>query len=103
MCVDFGGNCLCNHCFPSTWRSVKKNPFWRVDAEASEQFWMLEWQLNHLSNFLQLLADASNILVCDSFGLTNIFVVNGFVLDDDVRIACDLDDPFWRGLDNCKW
>ena len=63
---------------------------------------MLKWQLNHFANLLQLLADSANVLVGNSFGLTNVFVVNRFVLDDDVRVARDLDNPFGRCLNHSE-
>ena len=51
---------------------------------------------------MQLLTDATHVLVGDAFGLANVFVVNRFVLDDNVRIARDLDNPFGRCLNHSE-
>ncbi len=81
---------------------MEKNALWWVNAQTTEQFGVLEWQLNHLTNLLKLLANATNVFVGDAFGLANVFVVNGFILDDDVRVAGDLDDSLWCCLDNSE-
>ena len=70
---------------------MQENTLWWVDAKTTEQFRMLEWQFNHFSNLLQLLADTAYIFVGDAFGLSSIFIINGFVFDDNVRVVGDLD------------
>ena len=103
MSVYFSSNSLCNHRFTSSGWTVKKNSFWRVNSESSEQFRMLQRKFNHFANFLQLLANSTNVLVGDSFRLSDVFIVNRFVFDDDIGIAGDFHDSFWSGLNNCKW
>ena len=100
--VHFGCNRLGNHGLSCTRWPVKENAFRWVDTKASKQLRMLEWQFDHFANLLQLLTNTTNVLVGDAFRLTNVFVVNRFVLDDDVRIAGDFDNPFWRCLDHSE-
>ena len=38
-----------------------------VNAESAEQFGVLEREFDHLTNFLQLLTNASDVLVGDAF------------------------------------
>ena len=67
MSVDFGGHRLGNHGLPRAGRPVKENALRRVNAEASEQFGMLERELDHLTHFLKLLTDAADVFVGDAF------------------------------------
>ena len=71
-----------------------------VDAEPSEEFGVLEGQLNHLTDFLQLLADASDVLVGDALGLTDFVLVDGFVLEHNLRVVRDAHDALGRGLED---
>ena len=96
--VDLGGDRFRDHGLPRSRRTVEKNTLWRVNAEPTEQFWMLEWQLNHLTDLLKLLTYSTDILVGDAFGLTNIFLSHGFVFDDNLGIGGDHHDALGHGL-----
>ena len=66
---------------------MKEDAFGRVNAEASEQFRVLERQLDHLTHFLKLLTDTADVFVGDALGLPNVFLGNGFVFDDNLRVG----------------
>ena len=100
MSVDLRGDGLGDHGLPGAGRAVKQHTLRRVDAESAEQFRMLERQLDHFPHLEQLLTDASNILVRDALGLPNVFLGNGLVLDDDLRVRGDHDDALGHGLNN---
>ena len=44
---------------------MQENPFWRFNTEALKDLRMLQWELDHLPDFLYLLLQAANILVGD--------------------------------------
>ena len=100
--VDFGGHRLGDHGLPRAGGPVKEDAFGRVDAETSEQFRVLERQLDHLTHFLKLLTDTANVFVGDALGLPNIFLGNGFVLDDDLGVGGHHNDALGDGLDHSK-
>ncbi len=63
---------------------------------------MLEWKFDHLANFLQLLADATDVLVGDARDLGILVLVDRFFLDDDLSVGQDLDDSLWARLNNLE-
>ena len=96
--VDFGGHSLGNHGLPCARWPVEENAFRWVNAQPAKQFWMLQRQFNHLTNLLELLADATHVFVGDAFALADFLIGNGFVFDDDFGVRGDLDDALGHGL-----
>ena len=81
---------------------MKEDAFGRVNAEASEQFRVLERQLDHLTHFLKLLTDTADVFVGDALGLPNVFLGNGFVFDDNLGVGGHHNDALGDGLDHSK-
>ena len=102
MGVDLGSDRLRNHRLTRAGWPVKQDAFGRVNTKSAEQFRMFEWQLDHLSNLQELLADTTDVFVGDAFGLADVFLCNGFVLDDDLRVGRDHHDAFGHGLHDGK-
>ena len=96
--VGFGSNSLGDHRFSGSRWTVQQHAFRGVNAKPTEEFRMLEWELNHFTNFLELLADTTDIFVRDAFRLTNVFLGNSLVLDHDFRVRGNHNDAFWHGL-----
>ena len=103
MGIRLSSDRFCNHRFPRAGWAVKQHAFGRVDAETAKQFWMLQREFNHLANLLQLLTNATDVLVGDAFGLPNVLFGNGLVFDDDLGVGGHHYDAFWHGLDDGKW
>ena len=74
----------------------------RVDSETPEQDGVLQREFNHLTNLLQLLPNAADVLVGDGLDLPGFFLVYGILLDDDLSVRQDLDDAFRIGRDDCE-
>ena len=102
MRVDFGRHGLRNHRFPRSGWTVEKHTFGWVNAQAAEEFRVLERQFDHLSDLQQLLPDTTNVLVGDAFGLTDVFLGHSFVFDHDLRVRGHHHDALGHGLDNGK-
>ena len=81
---------------------MEQHAFGRVNAETAEQFRVFERQFDHLTNLLKLLADATDVLVGDAFGLANVFFCHGLVFDDNLGIGGNDDDAFGHGLNDGK-
>ena len=100
MGVDLGGHRLRNHRLPGAGGAVQQHALGWVDAEPSEEFGVLEGQLDHLTDLLQLLADAADVLVGDALGLTDFVLVDGFVFEHDLRVVRNAHDALGRGLED---
>ena len=102
MGVDFGCDRFGDHRLTCAGRAVKQNTFRGVNTEPSEQLWVFEGKFNHFTDFLQLLTDTTDVFVGDAFGLADVFLCNGLVLDDDFSIGVDDHDAFGDRLHNGK-
>ena len=96
--VGLGCNGFGNHRFSGSRWTMQQHAFRRVDSKPTEEFRVLEWELNHLTDFLELLADATDILVRDAFCLADVFLSNSLVLDHDFRVRGNHNDALWHGL-----
>ena len=74
----------------------------RVDSETPEEDGVLQREFNHLTNLLQLLSDATDVLVGDGLNLSGFFLIYGILLDDYLSVREDLYDAFRIGRDDCE-
>ena len=64
---------------------------------------MLKWKFNHFPNFEQLSTYASDVFVGNALRLTHVFLINGFIFNDDFSISSHLNNSFWNGPQYGKW
>ena len=102
MGLSLGSDRLGDQSLARSWRTVQQNPAWWVDSEAAEQHWVLERKFDHFTDFLQLLADATYVLVGDARDLGVLFLIHSLFLDDDLSIGKNLDDALRARLDDLE-
>src|SRR3989338_6577643 len=80
--ICFICNCFCKQCFSCPRRAVKKNSFWRLNAERLKNLRVLQWKLNHLPDFLDFLLQSANVLVSYA-NYFFLFQLNCFWIEDN--------------------
>ena len=84
-------------------RAMQKHALRGVDAQSSEEDWVLQWQLNHLPDVPELVSQAAYVLVGDGLDLSRLLFVNWLLLDYNLSVGQDLNDAFRVGRNYCEW
>ena len=82
---------------------MQKHALRWVDAQSSEEDWVLQRQLNHLPDVPELVSQAAYVLVGDGLDLSRLLFVNWLLLDYNLSVGQDLDDAFRVGRNYCEW
>ena len=62
---SFTSNSLCKQCLAGPRRAVKQNALRSLNSYPLKYLRMTKWQLYHLTDFLDLVLQASNVFICD--------------------------------------
>jgi len=84
--TSFVGDGLSDQGLSRAWGSEKEHTLRRLDTECLEQLRMSQGQFDHLANFGELLANATNVIVANVFSLFFIVAVDGIAFVEERRL-----------------